>query len=187
MAENNDSKNSEDSFEIESIGPSDGVEGTADLDDQIKKLSEDLERCKNDYLYLRADFDNYRKGVIKERADLVKYGSERIFIELLEVIDNFERALAIEVTPETVDTYKEGVALTANELKKILNRFGVSEVECEGAVFDPTLHEALSSEETQAVPPGHIARVFKKAYKLHDRVLRPAQVVVAKEPKATES
>lgn len=139
------------------------------------------EKLQKDYLYLRADFDNYRKSVIKDRADLMKYGSERVFTELLDVLDNFERALETKLTADTLENYKAGIALTASELRKVLQKFGVQEIECDGAPFDPNIHEALSSEETAERPAGHITRVFKKAYKLHDRVIRPAQVVVAKE------
>lgn len=152
----------------------------------LENLAEELAKAKNDYLYLRADFDNYRKSVIKERSDLMKYGSERIVSAVLEVLDNFERALQTELTPETIPVYKEGIELTKNELKNALSKFGVSEVQAEGAPFDPALHEALGSEETDKVPPGHIVRIFKKAYKLHDRVIRPAQVVVAKEPQKSQ-
>jgi molecular chaperone GrpE len=145
-------------------------------------LKAELDKCKSDYLYLRADFDNYRKSVIKERSDLIKYGSERLLTDLLDLLDNFDRALSFEVTPENLQSFKEGMDLTRKGFDKMLTKFGVSALESEGQPFDPSLHEALSSEETDKVAPGHIARVFKKAYKLHDRVIRPAQVVVAKEP-----
>lgn len=169
--ENNANKNDKD-FEVDSIECGD-------------TLALDLAKAKSDYLYLRADFDNYRKAVIKERSELVKYGSERILVELLEVMDNFERALNTELTPETIALYKEGVELTRNEFKKTLEKFGVKEIACEGMAFDPALHEAISSEEAHSVAPGHITRVFKSAYKLHERIIRPAQVVVATEPKKT--
>ncbi len=158
----------------------------ADVIIDVDALAAESEKYKNDYLYLRADFDNYKKSIIKERSDLIKYGSERVFTELLEVLDNFERALELKLTPDNIETYKAGIALTAAELRKVLQRFGVQEIESQGLAFDPSLHEALSSEETDNVAPGHITRVFKKAYKLHDRVIRPAQVVVAKEPAAKQ-
>ena len=150
--------------------------------DSTSELIAELEKCKKDFLYLRADFDNYKKNAIRERSELIKFGSERVFCELLEVIDNFERALSIDLSPENIETYRAGIQLTAAEFKKVLSRFGVSEVESAGSPFDPSMHEALSSEPTDSVAPGHVLRVFKKAYKLHDRVLRPAQVVVAKAP-----
>jgi molecular chaperone GrpE len=155
---------------------------TAAAGENDHALKAELEKAKNDYLYLRADFDNYRRGVIKERADLIKYGSERLLSELLDLLDNFDRALTLEVTAENLQSFKEGMDLTRKGFDKVLSKFGVASLDCEGKAFDPSLHEALSSEETDSMAPGHITRVFKKAYKLHDKLIRPAQVVVAKEP-----
>jgi molecular chaperone GrpE len=147
---------------------------------QIEELKVQVEKHRNDFLYLRAEFDNYKKHAIKERSELSKYGSERLLIEVLGVIDNFDRALDMKPTPENIDTYAQGVRMTANELKTMVQRFGITEISCEGGVFDPMIHEALGAEETDTVKEGHIFRVFKKAYKLHDKIIRPAQVIVAK-------
>ncbi|MFN7728803.1 MAG: nucleotide exchange factor GrpE [Bdellovibrio sp.] len=140
------------------------------------------EKFKNDYLYLRAEFDNYKRHAIKERADLLKYGAERVLIDVLGVLDNFERALETKATPENLPQYVKGVELTANELRTALTKFGVTEVPALGQNFDPALHEALSSEETAHYQPGQVSRVFKKPYRLHDKLIRPGQVVVAKKP-----
>lgn len=140
------------------------------------KLTADLEKAKKDYLYLLAEFDNYRKNAIKERSDLMKYGSEKLVREFLNVMDNFERALE---SGGNGDQLREGVQMIGNELRQLLQRFGVEEVKSEGAMFDPSNHEALSSEPRDDMEPGHVARVFKKAYKMHDKLLRPAQVVVS--------
>jgi molecular chaperone GrpE len=184
LADEKNNKNEDSEFEIESVndGGSEASPASIANADAILALQAELDRAKKDYLYLRADFDNYKKSVIKERSDLLKYGSERVFRELLDVLDTFERALQTELTAESIQNYKEGISLTATELLKTLSRFGVTELPCEGLPFDPNVHEALSSEETDATAPGNITRVFKKAYKLHDRVIRPAQVVVAKAP-----
>lgn len=147
-------------------------------------LEEQLEKAKQDYLYLAADFENFRKNAIKERSELVKFGNERLLRELLEVVDNFERAL--ESNSSSDDSLKSGIQMIFGELQRLLQRFGVTEVETKGKPFDPNVHEALSSEPTTEVPPGHITQVFKKAYKFHDRLLRPAQVVVAVEPSKKE-
>ncbi len=149
---------------------------------EIDDLKAQVEKYKNDFLYLKAEFENFRRNVIKERADLMKYGSERLIVDVLGVLDNFERALEHKATPENIANYTKGIEMTQAELKAVLQKFGVSEVPAQGQAFDPSIHEALSSEETDKVKPGHISRVFKKPYKLHDKVIRPAQVVVAKEP-----
>lgn len=157
-------------------------ESSLDSSADVKKLQEQVEKSKNDYLYLRAEFENYKKHAIKERSDLVKFGSERLAKDLLSVVDNFERALATPVTAENFPVFRQGVELISTDLKNLLGRYGVTEVPTEGVVFDPSSHEALSSEPTDQVPAGHVFRVFQKAYKMHDKLIRPAQVVVAKKP-----
>lgn len=154
---------------------------TASEEVSTETLQKNLDTLKTEQLYLRAEFDNYRKQMIKERSDLLKFGAERLIVALLDVIDNFERALHSEVKEDNVESFRKGVELTAAELKDVLERFGVRSLPAEGQPFDPSLHEALSSEETDRLPPGHITQVFRQAYKLHDRLIRPAQVVVAKE------
>ncbi|WII73057.1 nucleotide exchange factor GrpE [Bdellovibrio sp. 22V] len=171
MSEENNSQNS-------NTPKAENLEATS----EIQKLQEQAEKFKNDYLYLRAEFENYKRNAIKERADLLKYGGERFIRDLLDVVDNFERALQFNVTAENFNSFKQGIEMTAQELRGLLQRHSVQEVPSQGAPFDPAVHEALSSEATDQVAPGHIARVFKKPYKLHDKVIRTGQVVVAKKP-----
>ena len=150
-------------------------------DSEISNLKAECEKLKNDYLYLRAEFENYKRNVIKERQDLIKFGSERLLVDVLGVLDNFERGLENKITPENLPTFVKGVEMTQGELKSTLAKYGVAEVPSLGQPFDPNLHEALSSEESSIIKPGHISRVFKKPYKLHDKIIRPGQVIVAKE------
>jgi molecular chaperone GrpE len=149
---------------------------------------EEAAKWKNEFLYLKAEFENYKRHVIKERSELLKFGAERVARDILEVVDNFERALQVKVSPETFQNFKVGVEMTAKELKDTLTKHGVQEIPSEGQAFNPAHHEAISSEPTAEVPVGHIARVFKKPYKLHDKVIRMGQVVVATAPatKASE-
>lgn len=156
---------------------------------ELENLQKELQKAKNDHLYLMADFDNYKKRTIKERYDLTKYAGEKAFVEILNVYDNFERALSMELKPENLEAFKKGFELIANELKNTLERFGVKEVPSEGQPFDPMIHEALGAEESSTIKPGHITKVLKKPYKLQDKLIRPGQVVIAKEPSApaTES
>lgn len=153
-----------------------------DSSSEIQKLQDQAEKFKNDYLYLRAEFENYKRNAIKERSDLIKYGGERFIRDLLEVVDNFERALQTNINAENFSTFKKGVEMTAQELKTLLQRHSVAEIPAEGAPFDPSVHEALASEASEQVAAGHVLRVFKKPYKLHDKVIRPGQVVIAKKP-----
>lgn len=140
----------------------------------------EADKWKNEYMYLRAEFENFKKQVIKERSDLRKYGSERLVSDLLGILDIFETALSSESNPENAANFRKGIEMTATELRNVLGRHGVTEVASHGLPFDPAFHEALSSEESDEIAPGSITRVFKKPYRLHDRVVRPGQVVVAK-------
>lgn len=156
------------------------TEPTTDLTSDVQKLQEQAEKFKNDYLYLRAEFENYKRNAIKERSELMKYGGERFIRDLLDVVDNFERALEVQITAENFVTFKQGIEMTSQELKSLLQRHSITEVPSQGAPFDPMVHEALGAEPTNQVEPGHIFRVFKKPYKLHDKLIRTGQVVVAK-------
>lgn len=143
---------------------------------------EESAKWKKEFLYLKAEFENYKRNSIKERAELLKFGAERVSRDILDVVDNFERALQVKLSPETLQTFKVGIEMTAKELKEVLAKHGIQEVPSEGLAFNPAYHEAISSEPSSVVPTGHIARVFKKPYKLHDKIIRMGQVVVAAAP-----
>lgn len=146
---------------------------------EIEMAQDEAAKWKNEYLYLRAEFENYKKNSLKERSDLLKFGAERVLRDLLEVVDNFDRALAHQVTAENLNQFKTGVELTAKEFKDALTKNGVQEVVSQGQPFNPLFHEAISSEPTNTVAEGHVTQVFKKPYKLHDKIIRMGQVVVA--------
>lgn len=150
-------------------------------------LEAELEKAKKDYLYLAADFDNYRKNSIKERSELTKYGAERFLRDFLNVFDNFERALETEVNSDNIETFRKGVQMIAGELRHVLKSHGVEEIKSDGQPFDPSKHEALGSEPREDMPPGHVARTLKRAYKIHDKLIRPAQVTVAAAPAPKEN
>ncbi|MEK6774600.1 MAG: nucleotide exchange factor GrpE [Bdellovibrionota bacterium] len=168
--------------EVHSEATSTATNGAGELNNEMQKLQEQTEKFKNDYLYLRAEFDNFRKNTIKERADLLKFGARNLAVDLLAVLDNFERANSVTVTSENFSTFVKGIEMTSSELKNALTKNGISEIICEGQPFDPSLHEALSSEISDTAQPGSILRVFQKGYRLQDKIIRPAQVVVARKP-----
>lgn len=159
-----------------------GAEAQSELT-EVETLQAEVGKWKNEFLYLKAEFDNYKKNVLKERSDLLKYGAERVAKDMLEVADNFERALEVKITPESVNTFKQGVEMTAKELKDALGKHGIQEIPGLGQPFNPHFFEALSAEATDKFAEGSISRVFKKAYKLHDKIIRMGQVVVATAPK----
>jgi molecular chaperone GrpE len=158
------------------------MSGAEAASSELELAIEDAAKWKNDFLYLKAEFENFKRNTLKERSDLLKFGAERVTRDILEVVDNFERALQVKLSPETLNTFKVGIEMTAKELKEVLSKHGVQEIASEGQAFNPAHHEAISSEPTASVPAGHVARVFKKPYKLHDKVIRMGQVVVATAP-----
>lgn len=149
---------------------------------ELELAADEAAKWKKEFLYLKAEFENYKRNSIKERSELLKFGAERVSRDILDVVDNFERALQVKLSPETLQTFKVGIEMTAKELKEVLAKHGIQEVPSEGLAFNPAHHEAISSEPSSTVPAGHVARVFKKPYKLHDKIIRMGQVVVAANP-----
>jgi molecular chaperone GrpE len=133
------------------------------------------------YLRLAADFDNYRKRVAREQVELTRRANERILNELLPVLDDLERALEAAEAHEEAKL-EEGVALVARSLAAVLQKEGLEEVPTDGK-FDPHVHEALLSQPSDA-EEGSIIEVLQKGYRLGDRVIRPARVVISSAPKA---
>lgn len=158
----------------------------AQAQDETSALKAEIEKLQKDMLYLKADFENYKKRMIKERSDILKYGSENLIIALLDLLDNFERAMSIDITPENLQSFADGIKMISGEFKNTLNRFGVSEVSALGEVFNPLYHEAMGTEPSTEYKAGTISKVFTKPYKLHDRLIRPGRVIVAQEPAKDE-
>jgi molecular chaperone GrpE len=129
------------------------------------------------YLRLAADFDNYRKRVAREQVELRRRANERLLNELLPVLDDLERALEAAAEHEEAKL-EEGVRLVHRSLLGLVERHGLSEIETEGA-FDPHVHEALLAQPGEGAEEGSVLQVLQKGYKLGDKVLRPARVIVA--------
>ena len=129
------------------------------------------------YLRLAADFDNYRKRVAREHAELTTRANERLVNELLPVLDDLERALEAAAEHEEAKL-EEGVKLVHRSLASLLERHGLKEIDTEGA-FDPHVHEALLAQPADGAEEGSVLQVLQKGYRLGDKVLRPARVIVA--------
>ena len=130
-----------------------------------------------------AELENVRRRVERESAQMQKYALERILGELIPVADSLDLALkAVAAESAEVRGHLEGLSLTHKQLWAALERYGVTLVDPAGQPFTPELHEAVSMVESADVPPNHVLSVMQKGYKLHDRLLRPAMVVVAKAP-----
>ena len=154
--------------------PADATEHT--IEERLAALEAERDEYLNDLKRVAAEFENYRKRVLRDQESLVARAHERLVRELLPVLDDLERALAAAEEHEEAKL-EEGVRLVHRELKAALDREGVAEIETDGH-FDPHVHEALLSQPSEA-EEGSVLEVLQKGYKLGDHVLRPARVVVA--------
>lgn len=148
-------------------------------EEKIAQLEAALEKEKNQYLFLMADFENYRKRTLKEKADLLKYGGESAMRDLLPVIDDLERAIDAIGKGGDIESLKEGVDLIYNKFMKYLERNKVVAIESTGKDFDANLHEAITT--FPAPDPslkGKVVDTTTKGYMIDDKVLRHAKVVV---------
>ncbi|MDG1890451.1 MAG: nucleotide exchange factor GrpE [Verrucomicrobiota bacterium] len=134
------------------------------------------------FLRLNAEFDNFKKRSARERAEAVKYANEALLERLIPTLDHFEMAMAAvhQAQDESMSSIKMGIEMVHNQLKATLKESGLEEVDALGKVFDPAWHEAVSQKETDKVPEGQVIEQARKGYKLNDRLIRPANVVVAK-------
>ena len=129
------------------------------------------------YSRLFAEFQNYKRRTEKEKADLYAYAGEKFAVDLLEVIDNFERAM--EAKPEG-DKCAEGLDLILAQIKGVMEKNHVEEIKSLGEPFDPAFHNAVMTEEAEGTEAGIVTRVFQKGYTLNKKVIRPAMVAVSK-------
>jgi len=146
------------------------------LEEQVAALEAERDEHLNDLKLVAAEFENYRKRVLRDQESLVARAHERLVKELLPVLDDLERALAAAEEHEEAKL-EEGVRLVHRELADALEREGLAEIETTG-VFDPHVHEALLSQPSDE-QEGSVLEVVQKGYRLGDRVLRPARVVIA--------
>ena len=170
-----------DDIEVTGVVAEGVAEEAAPSDDSVESLLAEAEAKRDEYLAdlqrLAADFDNYRKRVARDQAQLVARAHEGLVRELLPVLDDLERALgAAEAHDEA--TVVEGVRLVQRALADQLAREGLEEIAADGA-FDPHIHEALLSQPGEGAEPGTVLQVVQKGYRLGDRVLRPARVVIS--------
>ncbi|TMC10720.1 MAG: nucleotide exchange factor GrpE [Chloroflexi bacterium] len=150
-------------------------------DRRAEELASQLEEANGRHLRLAADFENYKKRVRQEQMDTMKYAAATVAERLLPVLDDADRALSH--APEGVDEgWLKGVRLTFQKLEEVLGSVGVERIESLGAPFDPKQHEAVASEETAKHPEDTVVAELRAGYRMHDRVLRPALVKVARPP-----
>lgn len=149
----------------------------AELQNQLEAALADVEKEKKEYLFLMAEFDNYRKRVNREKADIIKNAAERVLLDMLPIVDDFERALA--ATADSTESLREGMTLIYNKLIKYLEHNGVKAMDTDGKPFDPDFHEAIARIPAPTDDlKGKVVDTTTKGYMLNDKVLRHAKVAV---------
>jgi molecular chaperone GrpE len=150
-------------------------------EEMLEEMHKQLEQLTHDLQRERADFANYRRRNEGERSDFARFAKAELITKLLEVLDNFDRALETVPADLRDQPWVEGIWLVERKLRDILASEGLEEIGSVGKPFDPYVHEALGHVDSSA-PEGTVVDEVRKAYKLHDRVIRPALVTVAKRP-----
>ncbi|MFM1942648.1 MAG: hypothetical protein RI897_1630 [Verrucomicrobiota bacterium] len=158
--------------------------------EETRLLQEKAAKAEENWdLYLRskAELENYRRRATRERQEAVRYAAQGVVEKLLPVLDSFEKALEASQNGDaaSIASLQEGVAMVHGQLRSALTDSGVEEIDATGQVFDPNVHEAVAQHETSEVPEGQVLHQVRKGYKLHERLVRPATVVVAKAPSAS--
>lgn len=151
------------------------------LEAEIEKLKEENSSLKDQYLRKHADFENFRRRMNKEKQDSIKYSNQGLLKDLVEVIDNFERAIKTSSESQEIESFREGISMIEQQFTSMLTtKWGLEKIEATGQEFDANLHEALMMEDSEEHEVTTVLEDFQTGYKLHDRVIRPSKVKVAK-------
>lgn len=152
--------------------------------EQLKSAAAKAADTWDKLLRITADLDNYKKRAARERAEAEAAVQARILSRFLPVLDNFEMALAATTaaTDPAAQSLQAGVRMIAQQFRGVLLESGLEEIDAAGQPFDPNLHEAVSQQDSAEVPEGHVLQQLRKGYRLRERLLRPASVVVARKP-----
>jgi len=170
---------SESSAGDEQIDVNGCAEAVLSQEQQIAALTGQLDKARDEYLRLAAEFDNYKKRTTRDYINLVKTANEGLILELLELLDNFERAFKSREENHDAETYHKGVSMLYDKLLDVLAREGLKRFDSLGQVFDPRLHEAVMQVDDGA-EPDTVATELQAGYTLNDKVIRHARVAVVK-------
>jgi molecular chaperone GrpE len=160
------------------------AEAPAEAVSEESQLKADLERFRDLALRSQADFDNFRKRAARDKDDAVKYANASFLERLIPILDNFELGLTAARANAADSPILSGMDMVSRQLNDFLLSTGVEPVAADGQKFDPNLHEAVAQEASETIAEGFVVRQLRKGYKLRDRLLRPATVVVSKGPAA---
>jgi molecular chaperone GrpE len=157
-------------------------EKKSDLASRLKEKEKEAQENYDRYLRLSAELENFKKRMEKEKSETYKFANENLLKDLLPVLDNLERALEHGRDSENPKALLEGVELTYKSFWTVLEKYGISRVEALGEAFDPQHHEAVMVQEDAQKPAGEVISQLQIGYRLHNRLVRPAMVVVSKKP-----
>jgi molecular chaperone GrpE len=157
-----------------------GAPSPAEDDAGIAALKDELARCQDRLLRTTAEFDNYRKRTERERRERVDRTVADLLLDLVAVVDDFERAIGADAGGGSVEAYRQGVELIHRQVLDLLSRRGVTPIDAVGAGFDPNLHQAVTAEPAGDRRDGEVVEQFRRGYMIGDRLLRPAMVKVAR-------
>ena len=161
------------------INEESAVEEADEFIDENSALQKELQEAQDKYLRLAAEFDNYRKRTLREKADLIQSAGESLLKNILPIVDDFERGLEQSVEAEDIEAVKTGMSLIYNKLKDFLTNQGVKEINAVNEAFDTDWHEAVTKvPATSDEMKGKIVDVIQKGYTLNDKVMRYSKVVV---------
>ena len=178
-ADAKDQKNSE--GEAEKIDQVQADDPMKDLEVQLEAKEQEAKENYDRLLRVSAEFENYKKRTSRELEEFRKFANQSLIKELLSVVDNLELAMKSTNGHQTIDQgLLQGLEMTHKEILKIFEKFNVKPIEAQGQVFDPTFHEAVMQEETDEVNANTIVNELQKGYLIHNRLLRPSMVVVAR-------
>jgi molecular chaperone GrpE len=157
---------------------------TAEQLDELKQRAAKADENWDRLLRATADFENYKKRAAREKQDAIKFANENLLQKLVPVLDAFDMALAAtqNTQADAVQSLQTGINMVYQQFKGALADAGLEEVDAAGQPFNPNLHEAVSQQETPDLPEGQVVQQIRKGYRLRDRLLRPASVVVSKPP-----
>ncbi len=155
-----------------------------DLAEQLKHKEQEAQENYDRLLRVSAEFENYKKRASREMEEFRKFSNQSLIKEMLSVVDNLELAMSSTNGHEAIDKgLLEGLEMTHREILKVFEKFDVKPISASGQPFDPTYHEAVMQEETDELPENTVVSELQKGYLIHDRLLRPSMVVVAKSKK----
>ena len=147
---------------------------------QLLDKADEIEAVNDKYLRLAAEFENYKRRVQRDQRDTLRFANEKLLRDMLPTLDNLERAIQSGRNQDNVDGILKGIDLTYKHFIETLQKMGVTQVSSVGEIFDPAKHQAVGHVESSTVPENAIVEEYQKGYFLHDRILRPAMVTVAK-------